>query len=161
MKRLVEKCLVRMWRHRFFRLGSDFLWSTSRLTGNSNLDALAMRYGSDKGGKGRNSLNPERLPHNYAGFYSKLFLGRRTHIRRVLECGIGSKDPAIDGFMGENAVVGASLRMWRDYFPNAQIVGVDIDPKCMFADERISTFVVDQLKPESINAFVAKVSGGG
>ncbi len=55
---------------------------------------------------------------------------------------------------------GASLRMWRDYFPNAQIVGADIDPKYMFADERISKVVVDQLKPESINAFVAKVSGG-
>lgn len=158
--RFFEWFLVYTSKLAFFRQNPDFI-VTSGCSSDSYLDQLARRYGSDKGGGERNSLNPERAPHNYAGFYSKLFLGRRTQIGRVLECGIGSNDPDIDGFMGENAVGGASLRMWRDYFPNASIVGVDIDPKCMFTDDKISTFVVDQLEPESINAFVAKVSGGG
>lgn len=40
---------------------------------------------------------------------------------------------------------GGSLRMWRDYFPNAQIYGLDIDPGRMIeGEERIKTFLGDQ-----------------
>ena len=38
---------------------------------------------------------------------------------------------------------GASLRMWRDFFPNAQIYGVDISPTAIFQDERINTFLLN------------------
>ena len=45
---------------------------------------------------------------------------------------------------------GASLRVWRDYFPNAIIYGADIDKDILFAEERIKTFYIDQLDPVAI-----------
>ena len=40
--------------------------------------------------------------------------------------------------------------MWRDYFPNAEIYGADIDKDILFKSERIKTFHVDQLDPSSL-----------
>jgi hypothetical protein len=45
---------------------------------------------------------------------------------------------------------GASLRVWRDYFPNAIIYGADIDKDILFTENRIKTFYVDQLDPVAI-----------
>lgn len=88
----------------------------------SNLDplsALAEKYGTDKG----------PLFHNYTRFYDFLLGARRNSTENVLEIGI-------DG--------GASLRMWRDYFPNAQITGVDSNRGCLFQEERILTILGNQ-----------------
>jgi hypothetical protein len=52
--------------------------------------------------------------------------------------------------MGFNGKPGASLRVWRDYFPNATIYGADIDKNVLFDETRIKTYYVDQLDPESI-----------
>jgi len=54
---------------------------------------------------------------------------RRAEIK-LLEIGIG--------------VSGESLRMWRDYFPNGAIYGVDIRKYEKVDDERIKTFIADQ-----------------
>lgn len=43
--------------------------------------------------------------------------------------------------------------MWRDYFPSAQIVGLDYDEKSLFTEERINTCLVDQTDPASIRKF--------
>ena len=51
-----------------------------------------------------------------------------------------------------NNVVGASLYVWRDYFPNAEIFGVDNDGKFIFTDERIHTFQADAYSPVQMNA---------
>ena len=40
--------------------------------------------------------------------------------------------------------------MWRDFFPNAQIFGADIDPDSLVFSDRISCFTVDQTSPESV-----------
>ena len=45
---------------------------------------------------------------------------------------------------------GASLRVWRDYFPNAVIYGADIDRDILFTEDRIKTFYIDQLDPIAI-----------
>lgn len=118
----------------------------------TSLDELAQRFGTDKGGA-ENLLNPDRPPHDYATIYTLLFEARRFEVSRVLECGIGSSNSRIIGFMGESAQEGASLRVWRDYFPRAEIVGLDIDLECLFEEDRITTFQVDQLEPESIKRF--------
>ena len=34
--------------------------------------------------------------------------------------------------MGIKGKPGASLRVWKDYFPNANIIGVDIDENILF-----------------------------
>jgi hypothetical protein len=52
--------------------------------------------------------------------------------------------------MGICGQPGASLRAWRDYFPNAEVIGVDIDKHIIFSEERINTYYVDQTSKESI-----------
>lgn len=54
--------------------------------------------------------------------------------------------------MGIDASPGASLRAWRDYFPNANIYGCDIDRSCLVEEDRISSCYVDQLEIDSIAA---------
>jgi hypothetical protein len=53
---------------------------------------------------------------------------------------------------------GASLRVWRDFFKNAQIYGADIDKDILFESERIKTYYVDQLNTPSIKAMWKKIS---
>jgi len=103
----------------------------------SNEDYLAelfVKYGTDKGIWG------------YTPFYAALMGPARFHVRRVLEVGIcGFRDIP-------NNVVGASLFVWRDFFPNAQIYGVDIDERFIFNDqERIRTARVDAYDPAALH----------
>lgn len=67
------------------------------------LDHLAEHFGTDKGSSG----------HNYTPLYANLFQPHRYEPLTLLELGIWK---------------GASLRMWRAYFPNATIIGLDRDP---------------------------------
>jgi len=64
-----------------------------------------------------------------------MFKDRRMTVRKVIEIGLCG-DPYY--------VVGASLYMWKEWFPNAKIFGADIDAELMFSDERIETFLCDQ-----------------
>lgn len=57
--------------------------------------------------------------HDYLGFYEKNLPGREF-AGRLLEIGI------MDGL---------SMRMWREYYPNAEIVGVDIHDKSHLYNE--------------------------
>jgi hypothetical protein len=71
----------------------------------------------------------------------------------VLEIGIGAKElmPQCPHY-----TTGASLFMWRDFFPNAQVYGADILPELMVKDERIETFVCDQSNRESLEDLIKK-----
>jgi methylase of polypeptide subunit release factors len=53
--------------------------------------------------------------------------------------------------MGPSGKPLASLRAWRDYFPNAQIYGADIDREILKNEERIKTHFVDQNDPLTIS----------
>ncbi|MEE2682198.1 MAG: class I SAM-dependent methyltransferase [Planctomycetota bacterium] len=120
----------------------------------SVLNVLADTYGSDKGEVSADS-NPYNWPsHNYADFYSLVFGLRRNDVETVIECGLGTNNAALESSMGVDGKPGASLRMWRDYFPNANIVGCDIDSDILFSEERIKTFCCDQTSTESIHAFL-------
>jgi hypothetical protein len=55
--------------------------------------------------------------------------------------------------MGLNGKPGASLKVWRDYFPNAIIYGADIDKDILFETDRIKTFFINQLDPIAIKNF--------
>lgn len=88
----------------------------------SSLAELGRKYGSDK-------------PVQYAPFYDLLLLSRRHTVRSVFEIGIFK---------------GGSLRMWKDYFPQALIYGMDVNPETIFTEDRIQTFHGDQASPAVI-----------
>lgn len=70
------------------------------------LDDLAVLYGTDKGTKKGSGLTPK----GYTLIYERLFSS--MNIKGLLEIGVKA---------------GASIKMWEDYFPDATIVGIDIN----------------------------------
>jgi len=111
-------------------------------------------YGSDKGSNKDKSHVFEWDPHSYSDVYFLLFESQRLKIERVFECGIGTNNPRFLSSMGEKGKPGASLRAWRDYFPNSEIFGADIDKSILFSEHRIRTGYVNQLNQESIETFL-------
>ena len=54
---------------------------------------------------------------------------------------------------GENYKTGGSPRMWREYLENAKIFA-DVDKDCLFNEDRIKTFYVDQSDKRFSNKYV-------
>jgi demethylmacrocin O-methyltransferase len=73
----------------------------------------------------------------------------------VLEIGIGNAE--LMGKHIEGYSPGASLLMWRDYFPAATIFGCDI-LDVLFEGERIVTFHADQNDENSLLSMMAEIS---
>lgn len=120
---------------------------------NNSLSTLSNKYKSDKGALKENyeKLGPWGWkPHTYSEIYDLLFKLNRHKVLNFFEVGIGTNNTDVKSSMGPNGSPGASLRMWRDYFPNAQIYGADIDERILFEEERIKTFHVDQTSKKSI-----------
>ena len=117
------------------------------------LAQLCDKYGSDKG-----EIKTEGHPypwasHNYTDYYSRLFDHCRSSIKTVFECGLGTNNTQVLSNMSESGKPGASLRVWRDYFPNASIFGADIDKGILFEEERIRTGYMDQTDATSIKTY--------
>jgi hypothetical protein len=81
--------------------------------------------------------------HNYHHLYGTV-LKNRNAVTAVLEIGLGTNNTDVVSNMGKGGVPGASLRAFRDFFPNANIYGADVDARILFTEERIKTFYVDQ-----------------
>jgi hypothetical protein len=96
------------------------------LCGN-DLGLLARAYGTDKAGP----------LHRYTPVYERHLRARRRERIVLLEIGIGGEhdDPSAGG---------ASLRMWRRWFPRAQIHGADLFDKSGVAGRRIAVHRTDQ-----------------
>jgi methyltransferase family protein len=95
------------------------------LTAEPSLRDLALAMGTDKEG-----------PHGYAAPYERHLARFRHQPVTLLEIGIGHYlDPARGG---------ESLRMWKAYFPAGTIIGLDIEDKSQFAEERITILQGDQ-----------------
>ena len=137
-----------------FMSGFDFkIVSFYNKNADCEISRLCDVYGSDKGEIG---IGPHPYPwpsHTYADFYSRLFWHCRDRVRNVFECGLGTNNPELPSSMGTSGQPGASLRVWRDFFPNAMIFGGDIDSDVLFEEHRIKTFYIDQLNPETIKSF--------
>jgi hypothetical protein len=116
----------------------------------NHLSELCDKYGSDKGSMKTSGHPYKWAPHTYADFMHTRFGHCRSLIRRVFECGLGTNNPSLPCSMGIEGKPGASLRVWRDYFPDAQIFGADVDKEILFEEERIKTFYVDQTVKASI-----------
>lgn len=137
--------------------GDAWLHASYRRSGQDPLAALCDLHGSDKG-EVASIGHPYPWPsHNYTEYYSRLFGHCRNAVQRVFECGLGTNNPDLPSTMGVNGRPGASLRVWRDYFPNALIYGADVDAQILFQEERIRTFRMDQRDPASIRAYWQQV----
>jgi hypothetical protein len=100
-----------------------------------DLARLARKYGTDKGPGG----------HNFAEVYDLFFAPMRSDASKVLEIGIAG---------------GASLQMFRDYFPKATIYGIDIQDAAGLASTRIRTFVANQEERSQLARFIAAHGSG-
>lgn len=82
------------------------------------LTRLAIRFGTDKFGG-----------HLYTPVYHHLLGHLRDQPLKILEIGVGGyNDPNCGG---------ASLRMWAEYFPNAQVTGLDFFEKTIDLPPRV------------------------
>ena len=116
------------------------------------ISELCVKHGSDKGYIDFFSKTPYTWrPRNYAEFYFKLFDHCKDQVKLIFECGIGSNNVNIESNMTSGGKPGASLKVWKDYFVNAEVYGADIDKDILFNSDRIKTFEVDQTSKESIN----------
>jgi hypothetical protein len=100
---------------------------------------IMTKYGSDKG----------RLNY-YTPIYSALFKDRCNEPVRIFELGLGTNNTELPSNMGPYGAPGASLRGWRELFPNARVYGADVDRSILFEEDRIKTFYCNQLDQSSI-----------
>ena len=109
------------------------------------LGGLFQKYGSDK----------ER--NGYTPVYHSLFKNLRNKEMVFMEIGIGTMiqgaPSSMVGYALPNYKPGGSLRAWRDYFPNAEIHGVDIQPDTQFTEERIHTHLCNSVDVEACRHF--------
>jgi len=93
--------------------------------------------------------------------YSSLYTALFTHLKdapiSLLEMGIGTMVPgaasSMKGYAPDSYEPGASLRAWRGFFPNGQIHGIDIQPDCLFKEERITTHHCDSTQEFHVRAW--------
>ena len=109
---------------------------------NADLIRLFRKYGTDK------------LVNGYTHLYHTLFHERRERVRDFLEIGIGTMIEGVAssmvGYVSDSYTPGGSLRAWRDYFPDAKIVGVDVQPDTQFQDTRIETLLCDSMDADAV-----------
>jgi len=75
-----------------------------------------------------NSMTDKNTKHSYLPLYQKLLENKRETTRIVLEIGIGD--------FGEKN--GGSIKLWKDFFTNAIIYGLDVVPIERVMDELLN-----------------------
>jgi len=94
--------------------------------------------------------------HTYSLHYYDLLKDKKHLFKNVLEIGVGYYD-LMKHYCGENYQIGASLKGWRDFFPNAKIYGLDIREEVLFTEERIECFYTDQSNAQELNKTIDKI----
>ena len=89
------------------------------------LDQIGIQHGTDKASG----------HHNYLATYDQYLEPRRGSLKTIMEIGVQT---------------GASLKLWRDYFPKANVLGIDCDPACgeLKLGERITVIIEDAASRE-------------
>lgn len=102
-----------------------------------NLTELAQEFKTDKWGR-----------HFYTPHYERHLRHLRDQEFTLLEIGIGGYSRDKQG--------GASLRMWKHFFPLAQVVGLDIHDKSFVDEPRIKSYQGSQVDPEVLDRIIAE-----
>lgn len=92
--------------------------------------------------------------HGYTDVYDALLHGRKYERLTILEIGLRH-----DPFYESLSRLSPSLCMWRDYFPNARIVGFDINDFTAMAGGRVDVFQGDQGSRDDLAHMRAVVGG--
>lgn len=100
------------------------------------LQEIGLKQGTDKSRHSYKGIS-------YLDIYNKHFEKNRLDVKVFVEIGI---------------LNGSSLRMWKEYFPNAIIYGIDIDPRCKsFEEDRIKIFIGDQNDDDFLNKIKSEI----
>ncbi len=100
---------------------------------------LGQKHGTDKA---RHVFLGESYLHIYERYLGPLRTATSLHL---LEIGVRG---------------GHSLRMWKEYFPNAQVYGLDIDPDCgRHAESRIEIVTASQNDASALQALAERAGG--
>jgi len=75
-----------------------------------------------------NKFTDKNTSHSYIDLYETLLSSKKESATSVLEVGIGDFGPKNGG----------SIKLWRDYFTNATIYGIDILPADRVLDELLT-----------------------
>lgn len=100
-----------------------------------NLTELAREFKTDKAGI-----------HKYTQHYERHLVHLKDERFTMLEIGIGGYSRSGQG--------GASLKMWKHFFPHAQIVGLDIEDKSFVEQRRIQTVQGSQVDEALLHRLV-------
>jgi len=96
------------------------------------LDSFGVKNGTDK----------SSVYHNFCVKYEKYLPFNREDKLKILEIGV---------------LRGNSLRTWRDYFINSEIIGIDIDPSCeQYNENRIKIEIGSQTDIEFLEYVINK-----
>ena len=103
----------------------------------TELCEMALRHGTDKCGA-----------HDYTPYYHSLFKDRRGEVKKVLEIGIGDEAMQRDHVSWYKP--GASLRMWTEYFPGAEVYCLELRQDLLINEGRIHSYLCDQSQEHSL-----------
>jgi hypothetical protein len=120
-----------------------------KITANTELCQLARKWYTDKTKTTENTLS-----HNYTPYYHELLKGQGRIANRILEIGLGWS-----GLMHSNYRAGGSLFMWQDYFPQAEIFGLEIREDCLVNEGHIRSFQCDQSNETSLRKATELIGG--
>ena len=108
---------------------------------------LFFKWGSDK---------CPQIYHSYSERYYDILKKHKYDFKNIIEIGIGSEE-IMRPIVGEKYTIGASLRAWRDFFPQAFIYGLDIETRYFFEDERIKCFYTDQSDENELEKTIIEI----
>lgn len=98
-----------------------------------DFNSISIKHNTDKG-----SESPSGA-HHYSSFYDRWFSPIKDQITSICEIGVWN---------------GCSLKAFEEYFPNANMVGLDIGDKTYLDSDRIKTFTLDQGNKNHLDEFV-------
>jgi hypothetical protein len=97
-----------------------------------------------------------KIKHSYSPEYYKYLSPYRETFTNILEIGIGN-DKLMKPICGKDYILGASLKSWEEFFPNAKIYGLDILRDVLFSENRVSCFYTDQSNENELNKTIGEI----
>ncbi|MGE3689828.1 MAG: hypothetical protein AB7F98_00450 [Novosphingobium sp.] len=114
-----------------------------------DLTEIANAAGTDKG-------TLHNGGHGYTLLYDLLFSHRRLSVTDICEIGLAIGGPEVPDGSAEREIGNVpSIKMWREYLPNASVVGVDISDCSAFTSEWFQFVQADCGDPAQLDRVAA------